>query len=154
MTFLTLPPLADTFAIFGGGFLIERLQAIRWLEDCLLLYWGDLDAQGFQILSLLRGLFPRTISVLMDAPILSAFREYAVRGIASAAASLPHLTREEHALFKCLTREQLRLEQERIPLAYATARLRALTESGPQSAVPHMQHAGLSDQGMDSAPAG
>lgn len=127
MTFLTLPALADTVAIFGSGFNVELLQSIPWLADCPLLYWGDLDAQGFQILSVLRGLFPHTVAVMMDAPTLDAFREYAVPGVATAAASLPHLTPDEHALFERLARERLRLEQERIPLAYATERLHALT---------------------------
>jgi hypothetical protein len=127
MTFLTLPPLAETFAIFGGGFNVELLKSIPWLADCPLLYWGDLDAQGFQILSLLRANFPHTISVMMDAATLEAFRQYAVPGVAIAAASLPHLTPDEHALFERLAREQIRLEQERIPLAYAIERFHTFT---------------------------
>lgn len=127
LTVLTLPALAATFAIFGGGFRVELLASVPWLAECPLLYWGDLDAQGFQILSLLRAHFPQTLSVMMDAPTLEAFREYAVPGVATTAASLPHLTPDEHALFERLAQQQLRLEQERIPLAYATERLRALT---------------------------
>src|SRR3989440_1946534 len=51
MTFLTLPVLPDTFAFHGGGFKVSGLAAISWLRECPLIYWGDLDAQGFQILS-------------------------------------------------------------------------------------------------------
>lgn len=49
MTFLTLPPLRDTIAIFGGGFHVSILAEIDWLAACELIYWGDLDVQGFQI---------------------------------------------------------------------------------------------------------
>src|SRR5579884_1520974 len=50
MTFLTLPPLTDAFAIWGEGFKVVQLAHVTWLAECPIYYWGDLDAQGFQIL--------------------------------------------------------------------------------------------------------
>ena len=48
MTFLTLPALPDAFALHGGGFKVSGLAAIPWLRECPIIYWGNLDAQGFQ----------------------------------------------------------------------------------------------------------
>jgi hypothetical protein len=56
MTFLTLPSRRNAFALFGGGFMVNNLARVPWLADCPIYYWGDLDAQGFLILSRLRSL--------------------------------------------------------------------------------------------------
>ena len=119
MTFLTLPTRKDTFAIFGGGFKVSDLGLVSWLADCPIFYWGDLDAQGFQILSSLRALFPHVTSVMMDWETFSAFSAFCVTGTPTAARQLPYLTPEEHALFLHLAENNLRLEQERISHAYA-----------------------------------
>ncbi len=130
MTFLTLSPLRDTFAIFGGGFNVGLLSDVDWLADCALYYWGDLDAQGFQILSLLRSAFPAVVSLLMDETTLAAFREFAVPGTPSAVADLPHLTPPERLLYERLARDHLRLEQERISQAWVAERLRGMEHEG------------------------
>lgn len=126
MTFLTLPSLAHTVAIFGKGFHVELLAKVGWLAAGPLFYWGDLDAQGFQILSQLRAAFPHAVAVMMDSATFEAFRGFAVTGTPCAARELPHLTPDEHALFVRLACAQLRLEQERISYAYAAERLQGL----------------------------
>jgi hypothetical protein len=117
--FLTLPTFHRTFAIFGEGFTVHSLCAIPWLAQCPIFYWGDLDAHGFQILSLLRETFPHVISLMMDEATLQAFSDFWVEGTPCAVQQLSHLTSEEHALFQHLARENIRLEQERIDHAYA-----------------------------------
>lgn len=119
MTFLTLPPLSETFAILGGGFGVSILSAIPWLCDSPIIYWGDLDAQGFQILSLLRSAFPHVISLMMDEQTFQTFAPFHVEGTPCNVRQLPHLTPEEHMLFLHLSDRTLRLEQERISHAYA-----------------------------------
>jgi hypothetical protein len=123
MTFLTLPPQRDTFALFGGGFMVHNLARVPWLADCPIYYWGDLDAQGFQILSRLRALFPHVTSLMMDWETFSAFETFAVTGIPCPVQQLPYLTPEEHALFIHLAEHTLRLEQERISHSYALERI-------------------------------
>jgi hypothetical protein len=123
MTFLTLPPQGNTFALFGGGFMVRNLGRISWLAECPILYWGDLDAQGFQILSNLRSLFPHVTSIMMDWETLSTFSAFCVSSTPSPVRQLPHLTPEEHALFLHLAENNLRLEQERISHAYAVRKL-------------------------------
>lgn len=121
MTFLTLPPLSHTFAILGGGFSVSVLAAIPWLNQCPIIYWGDLDAQGFQILSQLRSLFPNVVSLMMDEKTFRTFTPFHVEGTPCTVKQLPHLTQEEHILFFSLAEQTLRLEQEHINHAYALA---------------------------------
>ncbi|HEU5103869.1 MAG TPA: Wadjet anti-phage system protein JetD domain-containing protein [Roseiflexaceae bacterium] len=123
MTFLTLPPLADTVALWGKGFAVEALAGLSWLSDCKIWYWGDLDAHGFQILSQLRALFPQAMSLLMDQATFETFRAFAGAAPPSGAPPLPHLTASERALFEWLAHEQLRLEQEHITQAFIIDRI-------------------------------
>ena len=92
MVFLTLPAFPRTFALFGEGFTVRSLRLIPWLTHCPIYYWGDLDAHGFQILSLLRETFPHVISVMMDETTLQIFSAFCVEGMPCAIEQLPHLT--------------------------------------------------------------
>src|SRR5579883_2564086 len=128
MVFLTLPHFSRTFAIFGEGFTVRSLCAIPWFASCPIFYWGDLDAQGFQILSLLRATFPHVLSLMMDEATLQAFSSFCVEGTPCTVQHLPYLTSEEQVLFQRLARENIRLEQERIDHAYALQYVRAYLE--------------------------
>lgn len=123
LVFLTLPDLQNTIAIFGGGFSVEQLSRLAWLHTCQLWYWGDLDAQGFQILAQLRSHFPQARSVLMDETTFEAFQTFVVDGTPCAVTELPGLTPAEHALFTHLATTNQRLEQERISHAYVQTQL-------------------------------
>jgi len=127
MVFLTLPPLPNSIAIFGSGFQVELLRELPWLRTCPIWYWGDLDAQGFQILARLRAIFPQVVSLMMDATTFETFREFAIPGTTCSIAELPQLTPDEHALFTNLARSKLRLEQERISYTYAVRRMDEFT---------------------------
>lgn len=119
MNFLTLPQLQSTAGIFGRGFGLGQLKEVSWLNDLEVLYWGDIDAHGLQILSQLRSYFPHTRSFLMDRATLDAFPDYIlIDAPESSASQLPHLTPHEQALFDYVNAHRLRLEQERIPLDY------------------------------------
>ncbi len=119
MTFLTLPPYKATFAIFGSGFRVHNLEGIAWLAQCPILYWGDLDAHGFQILSSLRALFPHVTSLMMDWETFTTFSEFCVPGTPCPVRDLPHLSSDEQGLFQHLAENNLRLEQEHISHEYA-----------------------------------
>jgi hypothetical protein len=114
MTFLTLPPVENGVAIWGKGFQVSLLRELAWLADCPLWYWGDLDAQGFAILSQLRGYWPQTGSFLMDESVLKKYREFVVTGTAVAEISLPNLDVRETAVYRQLVTHNWRLEQERV----------------------------------------
>lgn len=114
MTFLTLPPAPQAVAIWGGGFRVTLLRDIGWLADCPIWYWGDLDAQGFAILSQLRGYWPQTRSFLMDWSTLEKYSDFIVAGTPDAGTHLSNLTPAETAVYRHLSTHTLRLEQERI----------------------------------------
>ena len=129
--FLTLPQLDKSVAVFGEGFKLRLLAHATWLRNKQIYYWGDIDAHGFEILSLLRGSFPQTRSFLMDAETFRTFKKYAVKGSDFYRSTLPHLTPEETHLFYHLLRleDHNRLEQERIPQAYVLERINALLDA-------------------------
>lgn len=129
MVFLTLPPTENTIAIFGSGFQVELLRELPWLHQCVIWYWGDLDAQGFQILARLRALFPHVVSLMMEVATFDAFRDFAVPGTPCTIAELPQLTPDEQTLFVMLAQTNLRLEQERISHAYAVRQIQELVVS-------------------------
>lgn len=124
MTFLTLPPLQQTFAIWGKGFQVEALRELSWLYGCAIYYWGDLDIQGFHILAQLRHIFPDVKSVLMDQKTLETFANYTVKGVPQAGQLIEGLTAEEVVLAHYLQQENIRLEQERISHLYSSDYLR------------------------------
>lgn len=127
MNFLTLPYLKDTFGLFGGGFRIEILKQIDWLKKSNIIYWGDIDAQGLQILSQIRSYFPQTKSVMMDFKTLNLFQQFIVSGTpTNAAINLQNLTTEEKELFDFLNEKNCRLEQEKIDQNYVIENLTEL----------------------------
>ncbi len=115
--FLTIPLLRGAIAIFGKGWGVGSLKSCEWLKTKRLLYWGDLDVQGFEILSSLRETFPKTESFLMDRNTFFKFQEFAVDGVPGRISNLPFLNEEERATWELLSslQGQNRLEQEKIP---------------------------------------
>ncbi|HKK75728.1 MAG TPA: Wadjet anti-phage system protein JetD domain-containing protein [Saprospiraceae bacterium] len=118
LAFLTLPQLRATVGIWGSGFRVGLLQQAQWLQEIDLYYWGDIDAHGLQILAQLRSYFPGVRPLLMDRATLDAFPEYQVEAPESTVTHLVQLTPAEQDLYHYLNTHRLRLEQERIPLAY------------------------------------
>ncbi|KAB2942728.1 MAG: DUF2220 family protein [Candidatus Methanoperedens sp.] len=128
MNFLTLPYLKDTFGLFVGGFGIEILKQIDWLKNSNIFYWGDIDAQGFQILSQIRSYFPHTKSVMMDFKTLNLFQQFIVSGTpTNTNIDFQNLTDEEKELFNYLCEKNFRLEQEKINQYYINENLKNLT---------------------------
>ena len=125
MNFLTLPKLDKTIAIWsGGGFNVSYLKYVDWLKNKQFYYWGDLDAQGFQILNQFRTYFPDTVAVMMDEETLNSFSPAV--GEPAPKQHLKLLTDEELQLYQFLRDNNLRLEQEKITQAYAEAKIMEL----------------------------
>ena len=112
---LTFPPLANSIVIFGKGYNVSSLKGIQWLSQAEIFYWSDLDAQGFEMLSQVRGYYRHTKSLLMDMKTLLAFKDDWGKGVASVVSELAYLTEEETAVHKFLLASNIRLEQEKIP---------------------------------------
>lgn len=114
---LTLPKMNDTIAIFGSGYSVYNLKNVHWFAKLELLYWGDIDVQGFEILSQFRGYFPLTKSVLMDILTFEKFFENDL-GTQTNLSETPYLTDIEQKLYDILKSNNYRLEQEKIPCDY------------------------------------
>jgi hypothetical protein len=116
-TTLTLPKMDKAIAIFGSGYSVSHLKQALWLKNIELLYWGDIDVQGFEILSQFRGYFPQTKSILMDRATFDIYFEDDI-GTPSHISTKLNLTAAEQELYSLLKANQWRLEQEKIPLGY------------------------------------
>jgi hypothetical protein len=115
MTFLTLPSVANGIGIWGAGNAAALLHGVSWLADCQILYWGDLDAQGLEILSRLRSVFPHTRSLMMDVDALNGFESLCVPGTPCKSPAPLNLTTAELNAWLVIQSRNLRLEQERLP---------------------------------------
>jgi hypothetical protein len=114
MNFLTLPQIKNTIGIFGSGFKVGNLKTALWLVEKEIIYWGDIDTHGLQILSQIRGYFKRTKSTMMDFETLNAFKDDWSKGEPTTTNTLPNLTSEEKELFAFVKAGNIRLEQEKI----------------------------------------
>lgn len=116
-TTLTLPQMNNTIAVFGSGYSVSNLKNARWLDNSELLYWGDIDVQGFEILSQFRSYFSQAKSVLMDEQTFEKFFEND-NGTPTIISINLNLTSEEQQLYDILKTNNWRLEQEKIPFDY------------------------------------
>lgn len=118
-TFLTLPQMSGALAILGQGYALHRLQSLPWLADKHLIYWGDLDVEGFEILAGLRKLFGHVEPILMEEETWARYAlGLAVNGsgkVGVAVERRSQLTPAELALATRLGASNQRLEQEKIP---------------------------------------
>ena len=117
--------MPQAMAIFGSGYGVTALKEAQWLQRCQLFYWGDLDVQGFEILSQFRGYFPHTQSFLMNKETFKQFFEGGT-GTPSTVQTALHLTPEEQALYEQIKKGNFRLEQEKIPHYWVLQNLQKL----------------------------
>ena len=127
---LAFPELSDSIVVFGLGYGIELLGRARWMTECELIYWGDIDTHGLAMLDRLRASFPACRSLLMDRDTLLAHRLLWVREASPIHGPLTRLNHDERALFDDLVHDrlgtQVRLEQERIAFGRVKQALQAL----------------------------
>ncbi len=117
-TFLTLPPLNTTIAVYGGGRAVSLLKNVSWLNEVAIFYWGDIDAHGLAILNQFKSYFPKTQSILMDKMTLDSFKAFHVRGTNMEDTWLEHLNNDELDFYKYVRINNIRLEQEKITNEY------------------------------------
>ena len=75
-TFLSFPLFEDAIVIFGEGYGVAKLQNIEWLKSKEIFYWGDIDIDGFAILSQFRGYYMQTKSIFMDIDTFNRFKNF------------------------------------------------------------------------------
>lgn len=126
-TYLALPEIENAWAIWGAGYGWQGLAKAKWLANCEIYYWGDLDTHGLAILDRLREHFPHTTSFLMNQEILLNYADFWSKEPKPQAEQLHRLTSEEQQVYQALQTNQfgqnVRLEQELIPFSVVQATL-------------------------------
>jgi len=132
-TAINFPATPGAVTVEGDGFGGSTAAKITWIANApLVVYWGDIDAEGFEILDGYRRDGIPTVSILMDA---ETRRTYATWGTNSdkngqqikvrTPKSLPTLTNHEREAYTAVCSGDdglpLRIEQERIPLDEAAS---------------------------------
>ncbi|WP_081474818.1 Wadjet anti-phage system protein JetD domain-containing protein [Isoptericola variabilis] len=129
-TLLALRPHAGVVAVHGQGYAARHLHQLPWVRPADVLYWGDLDTHGLNILSIVRARLPQTRSFLMDRATLEAYPDLWVPEPKPHRTVPEHLTASEADAFAALSEHgDVRLEQERVPWASAVEALDALLET-------------------------
>lgn len=126
VTGLACEALPGTAVLMRRGYAVNALGALPWLAGLPVVYWGDIDADGFAILNRLRTYVPHVVSLMMDEATLLAFRPLWGRDQRQDAASLRQLSEQEGRLYHALCEgayKQVRLEQERIAWNFAWERV-------------------------------
>lgn len=122
MNMLTFPPIQKSIVVWGHGFGVDLLKDVMWLRSKKILYWGDLDVHGFQILSELRSHFSQVESFLMDRETFDLFYESGFGTETNVEKELC-LTQEEKTMFEYVKENKFRLEQEKIPQEYVISKI-------------------------------
>ena len=113
---LACPYLENSIVVCGGGKNISWMNA-KWLQHKQVFYWGDIDSEGLNILSMVRQKIPHVIALMMDEATVLQFQNHMVDEPDSIFSEPQYLTADELKLFHDLraqTFKNRRLEQERI----------------------------------------
>jgi len=138
-TAIHFPPLRGAISVEGVGRGGKTVAAFPWIRQApIVVYWGDMDRDGYEILEGYRADFDRDLdSILMD---MRAYEEFEPFGtdtdqngrelLAGRARVVDRLRPLERAVYELLvgaghTRHR-RVEQERIPLSRALAEVKEL----------------------------
>ncbi|MDD3836039.1 MAG: DUF2220 domain-containing protein, partial [Sulfurimonas sp.] len=112
----------DAIVIFGSGYSVGTLKNVRWMRDREIYYWGDIDMDGFAILSQARGYFPQIKSLMMDMKTLEMFKTLTTDSHHKTYKKLENLTKEEAITYEAIYHDaygkNISIEQEKIPFGY------------------------------------
>lgn len=127
---LAMPSIEGAFAIHGSGYAVKDFREVSWFASTPILYWGDLDSNGFAILNQFRCYFDHVNSVMMDEATLDRHYDLCVEEPKPNTGTLSYLKESEQAaLARLLAGDAnqgfgaIRLEQERIEWPWACNQL-------------------------------
>jgi hypothetical protein len=132
-TAIGFPELPGAVSVEGVGRGGGTAAAFAWIRDAsTVFYWGDMDADGLEILNEFRAAGIPATSILMDLDAYAGWERYGVNHDPKGRPleprkprPTPHLTDSEAALYERLIAADWdrprRIEQERIPLHVAAA---------------------------------
>jgi len=120
ITALSFPNMKNAIVIFAKGYGVGLFKDVKWMRNKEIHYWGDIDMDGFAILSQARGYFPQIKSLFMDIETLEEFIDLGVKSNDKSYKKLINLTKNEALLYDRLFSdyygENFRLEQEKLPV--------------------------------------
>lgn len=114
-TFLALPTWPGVVLAWGAGYRAGDIVRSPYFGQTPLIYWGDLDTDGYAILDRVRGEIPGARSVLMDSDTVERWRHLGVADRDFRPRRYERLNDAELAgLETLILGGHLRIEQERI----------------------------------------
>jgi hypothetical protein len=114
-----LPELKNTLALCSNGKAVSLLRDIPLLANSHLLYWGDLDEEGFLMLHHLRQYYLHVQSLMMDAATIHLHeKEITVQPAKYKHVAMEGLQAHEYVAYKILAERNGRLEQEQLQHLY------------------------------------
>ncbi|WP_120520109.1 Wadjet anti-phage system protein JetD domain-containing protein [Arthrobacter celericrescens] len=135
-TAVLFPEYPAAVAVEGNGSTAPGvLPTISWITEAdHIIYWGDMDARGYEIVNSLRAAIPKIRTILMDGDAYRAYEPYGTNTEQNGTSIkqrppklLNDLTSAERDVYENLTTPgwplHLRVEQERIPLNVALAHM-------------------------------
>lgn len=141
-TAIHFPPVPGGVSVEGVGRGGRTAASFDWITGAPhVIYWGDVDADGLEILDGFRAAGVPAASILMDPATHDAWERYGTNVDKSGKPlgprpprPVPHLTEPERLLYEQLTSagwtRHRRIEQERIPLGVALEHVQRTTRSG------------------------
>lgn len=122
---VAMPDVTGAVVVHGSGYAVDRLGRIPWIRDGRIVYWGDLDSNGFAILNRLRSHCSNVQTVLMDEEVLIEHRDLWVPEPTPATGEFSYLLPAERAVITRLRQlGDVRLEQERLTWPTCVEQLR------------------------------
>jgi hypothetical protein len=114
-----LPERSGAIAIFGAGKASASLKDVELFRRARLFYWGDLDEDGFRMLSTFRSLYPHAESFCMGIETVRTHMTSKVEQTQKYGTAVPAgLTPDETEAFLVMQLINGRIEQERIRPEY------------------------------------
>jgi len=124
ITTLSFMDIDDSIVIFGSGYSVGTLKNVEWFKNKNIYYWGDIDKDGFAILSQARGYFKQIKSILMNEEVINLFKKFSVEDLKNQNSfkRLDNLTVDEQKVYQKIEDnfygDNFRLEQERVAFDY------------------------------------
>lgn len=135
-TSVLFPEMPQAISVQGHGSAGPNLiSRVDWIKEApRVVYWGDLDSRGFEIVNDYRRYGVHMETILMDPATLTRFARFKAetddKGLPlkrSPQKAVPFLTEDERLTYEMITDSTglypIRVEQERIPLNVAMAAL-------------------------------
>lgn len=130
------PPLPGAVSVEGAGYGGDTAASFPWIREApTVIYWGDIDVDGYRILDGYRQAGIPAQSILMDWVTFEHYEQFGTRTdrnnqpLRPDTRSLPELTDAERVVYEQIGhpnwQRARRIEQERIPLHQAAAAVAA-----------------------------